>query len=71
MVNPFCAPMVPTTSADHERLRPVGRNAQTHLEIVDHRRQLVVWPMTWHLANSPRVNITSIPKASKRFGITA
>lgn len=38
MVNPFCEPMAPTNSADNERPRSVGRNVQTHHEMVDHRR---------------------------------
>jgi hypothetical protein len=42
MVDPFCEPMVPTSSADNERRRCVGRNVQTLHEVVDHRRHRVV-----------------------------
>jgi hypothetical protein len=41
MVNPFCEPMVPTSSADNERRRSVGRNVQTLREMV-HGRHLFV-----------------------------
>jgi hypothetical protein len=41
MVNPFCEPIVRTSSADNERRRSVRRIVQTLHEMVGHRRHRV------------------------------